>query len=230
MLFVLSFVATAHAEYGGGVFTVTQREPEWNNGAMLYVTGGGSGPAPSSSGTEYYCAANTFRWPQVIASGSPATVASWTVLAVKDSNTTNPTCADVQDNSTKYTRSFEPCTAGGTCPAISGSGPWTAQASSTPLLSLKPGLYHVTSRRDAAGTRTTGNADVFVRPTANANVFVETWCYNANFIWPRTKINVSGTDYERIWWDYGVDATNSAPATVTCPGGTTRADFKYTVD
>lgn len=230
MLLSLALLSLAHAEGPGGIYTIVAREPGWNSGAIQYTTGGGSGSVPTGTGTEYTCAPNAFRWPQVITSGAPATVAAWTVLPVKDSNTTNPTCSNVLDNSTKYTRSFEACTVGGTCPAVSGAGPWTAQASTSPILSLKPGLYHVTSSREAAGNRTTGTADVFVRPTATANVYVETWCYSSTFLWPRTKINVGGTDYERIWWDYTVDPSNSAPATVTCPGGTTRADFKYTVD
>lgn len=232
MSFLFLFVATAHAEYHEGWWGIISKESSgWTNVAQLYVHGASSGAVPNVASTETYCYAETFRWPQVVATGSPPSVSSWTVVPLKDSDPgTSITCANSIDNATKKTFSVTPCS-GGSCPAVSGAGPWTAAPSATPVVSLQPGLYHVTSHReDAQGNRTTGTADVYVRPTANASEHLETWCISSTFLWPKVAQTVSGTTYERTWWDYGVDAVNSAPASVTCPGGTTKYEYKYHID
>jgi len=232
MSFVFALVVAAHAENWDGVYSVVSRDSTWANHAVLLSHGApGGGGIPSVAHTESYCTPDSFRWPQVVTAGSPATTASWAVFPVKDADPgTSITCSDHQDASTKRSFTITPCTGGG-CPAVSGAGPWTAQASSTPIVSLKPGLYHVTSHReDTAGVRTTATADIFVRPTANANEHLETWCVGSGFLWPQMTQVSGGVTYKRTWLEYVVDAVNGAPATVTCPGGTTRADFKYTID
>lgn len=230
MLFLAALIAHAHAEWNEGIYTIVAREGggSWANAGVLLVDGASTGPVPNVASTETYCTAESFRWPQVIAAGSPPVMADWLVLPLRDVDPgTSINCADHVGSSTKSTFSITPCSGGG-CPAVSGAGPWTAQASSTPITSLKPGLYHVTSHReDGSGNRTTGTADVFVRPTADPAEHLETWCYASAFVWPHVSITVAGTTYERVWWEYKVDAVNSAPASVTCPGGTTKVEYKY---
>ncbi len=229
MSIVFLVVSMAHAENWDGVYSVISKEGAWTNQAILLSHGAtGGGGIPGVALTEAYCTPDTFRWPQVIAAGSTA---SWIVFPLKDADPgTSITCTDHVDSSTKRTFTITPCSGGG-CPAVSGAGPWIAPASSTPIVSLKPGLYHVTSHReDTSGTRTSATADMFVRPTANANEHLETWCVGSGFLWPQMSQSTGGVTYKRTWLEYTVDATNGAPATVTCPGGTTRADFKYTID
>ncbi len=125
------------------------------------------------------------------------------------------------------------CTNGSTCPAVQGAGPWTAAVNPNPILSLTPGVYHVKSHQTVSGSPSTGNADVFVRPTANVNGKVrhlETWCYDSSFRWPRVKQTHAGTQYDQVGWEFKVDGVQSAPAVVGCPGGTTRVDYTYIVN
>ena len=237
-MFTLIFLANpADAEMHEGEYGVFGRDSTGNNVAVVFSVGStGAGIAPSGTEVETVCGSPSFSWPRVI-STSPVVTSDWLFLPVKDTYGGSTNCAAGTPGwlagSTKNTFNVALCTNGTNCPAVVGAGPWTDQVNANPILSLQPGLYHVTAHQTVGGTASTGNADVFVRPTANGNGKVrhlETWCYDGTFHWPRVKQTHGGTQYDQVSWQYKVDGVNSAPAAVTCPGGTTRVDYNYIVN
>ena len=231
--------AQAAPEILEGHWTIISREGglEWvHNGVLLVKSAEGPSAtvAPNHASTETYCVPAGLRWPQII-STSPAKNADWLVLPMSDTQFTGTVDCGAGtpvrfDNPTVRTFSFDPCNPSGSdiCPAATGTG--TASASSSPVIGLKPGVYHAVAHREGGGSRSTGMADVYVRPTSTTGVYVETWCYDGNFLWPRVTQTQSGVTFERTWWEFSVDSS-TAPQNITCSSPkTNRADYTYHAD
>lgn len=227
--------AQAAPEFHEGIWPVVSREgnDDWVYGGVVVVKSA-AGPAntvaPTHTSTETYCVPANFRWPQVI-SASPAKNAEWLVLPQSDTQYSGSVDCSTNspvkvDNATVRTFTSTPCTTSGAgaCPATTGGG--TASASSSPVIGLKPGVYHVTAHREVGSTRSTGSADVYVRPTGTSGLYVETWCYDSNFLWPRVSQTVASTTYERTWWQFAV-GSETAPQNVTSCSApkSNRADY-----
>jgi len=223
--------------------------------------------APATGNEETFCASRTFSWPQFLGGGANPGVVSWTILPVTDAEPAQGKCNgapvrldgtfDPANPATEYPLDTSPtkagvkrawvkaCTPGATCPAAADGVPDTSGARATILM---PGVYDLKSMgvtAPAAGgadVTVSGTGTLYVRPTnvAGKPWTVETYCYDANFRWPRVNSPFVPNGGLGTFRDAhftvtpkvaaaGMPAT--APAAPTCTGTQTqRADYCFTTD